>query len=331
MDIPAENNEQQDLIDKAVAEGGAYEILNKRLQDKGAELREMTQKLNDLRINEFGDSYMEAIGRIRIRTENNCIARDIVRVGDCLLFGYNVFIGLKKETAITDVFSLYRLTKNEEEFDAEEVSIEGSFLSDSRFVRDFNELYTYFKDTKLLQLMIRGDKLLASFQIGERLTDTRVFRWALSNDGDSKKIQYIDNRGERDMALPSPYDFEWLSTTREMITDTGRRQYLNIANTLFIEQKKGRLSVKVENNTPDGELIHTEKLEDENQALIDVQVEFAEIGSLILLKILPYRENSHRYLVYNRLTGKVVRIDMLGQACIQLPEDHGIIFPGGYY
>src|SRR5690606_27802413 len=37
------------------------------------------------------------------------------------------------------------------------------------------------------------------------------------------------------------------------------------------------------------------------------------------------------YLVFNSLTRKVERIDAIGQACIQLPEDHGIIFPGGYY
>ena len=35
--------------------------------------------------------------------------------------------------------------------------------------------------------------------------------------------------------------------------------------------------------------------------------------------------------MFNSLTGKVERIDAIGLACIQLPEDHGIIFPGGYY
>ena len=31
------------------------------------------------------------------------------------------------------------------------------------------------------------------------------------------------------------------------------------------------------------------------------------------------------------VTGKAVRQDAIVQACIQLPEDHGIFFPGGYY
>lgn len=331
MENSAETNTIQNVVDKAIVEGGAYEVLNRRLQEQGKRLYALAQELNGSRLKEFGDSQMEVIGRVRIRTENNCIARDIVRVGDCLLFGYNVFIGLKKETTVSDVFSLYRLTETEEGFDAEPVSPEGTFLTNSRFISDFNELYTYFKDTKLLQLMVRDDKLLASFQIGERYTDIRVFRWALPPDGNMQNIQYIDNRGERDIALPAPYDFEWQLATREMIIDTGRRIYLNILDTLFVEQKRGTLSIKVENNTEDGQVVHAEKVEDENQSLSDLKVEFAELGSLILLKMLPYRENDWRYSVYNKLTQKVERIDALGLACIQLPEDHGIIFPGGYY
>ena len=86
----------QDVLDKAVAEGGAYEVLHKRLLEQGQRLRQTAERLNASRLEEFGDSQMDVIGRVRIRTENNCIARDIVQVGDCLLFGYNVFIGLRK-------------------------------------------------------------------------------------------------------------------------------------------------------------------------------------------------------------------------------------------
>lgn len=332
MNQSAENTEQQNVVDKAVAEGGAYEILNKRLQEQANQLQTFTQQLNDRRIKEFGNKNMEAIGRIRVRTENNCIPRDIVRVGDCLLLGYNVFIGLKKETTISDVFSIYRLIEKENDFDVASVSIEESqFLTDPRFVSDFNELYTYYKNTKLIQLVVREDKLLASFQIGENITDVRVFRWALPSDGKTQHAKYIDNRGERDIALPSPYDFEWQATTREMLIDTARRVYINLLNILFIEHRKGSLFIKVEDNTENGELVHTEILEDENQSLGDIRLEFAELGSLILLKLLPYREQKWRYLVFNKLTKKIERIDALGLACIQLPEDHGIIFPGGYY
>ncbi|WP_347904345.1 DNA repair ATPase [Pseudomonas purpurea] len=318
----------QDVLDKAVAEGGAYEVLHRRLLDQGHRLRQTTEGLNQRRLEEFGNSRMEVIGRVRIRTENNCIARDIVQVGDCLLFGYNVFIGLKKETRVIDVFSLYRLVEEGDGNEAEPVPLEGTFLSAQGFLNDFNELYTYYKNTRLLQLAIRDGKLLASFQIGERITDIRVFRWSISLDG--RDVRYIDNRGERDIALPAPFDFEWKKATREMAVE-GRFPHLNILDTVFVETVGGDLTIKVENNTEDGLGIYREDVLDKTQSLDDAQFEFARLGSLILLKVLPYREEQWRYLVFNGLTRKVERIDAIGLACVQLPEDHGIIFPGGYY
>ena len=318
----------QDVLDKAVAEGGAYEVLHKRLLEQGQRLRQTAERLNASRLEEFGDSQMDVIGRVRIRTENNCIARDIVQVGDCLLFGYNVFIGLRKETGVADVFSLYRLVEGSEGYEAEPVPLGDSFLAAPGFVNDFNELYTYYNNTRLLQLAIRDGKLLASFQIGERITDIRVFRWSISSDG--SEVRYIDNRGERDIALPAPFDFEWQRATREMVVE-GRFPHLNILDTLFVETIGGDLTIKVENNTEVGLGIYREEVMDKTQSLDDAQVEFARLGSLLLLKVLPYREEQWRYLVFNSLTGKVERIDAIGLACIQLPEDHGIIFPGGYY
>src|SRR5690606_2206132 len=99
-------------VDQAVAQGGAYEVLRRRLADQGAQLRRIVDGLNARRLEEFGDSRMEVAGRFRIRTENNCVGRDIVQVGDdLLLFGYNVYIGLKTQTRIEDVFALYRLVE----------------------------------------------------------------------------------------------------------------------------------------------------------------------------------------------------------------------------
>ncbi|MFK8010598.1 MAG: DNA repair ATPase [Marinicellaceae bacterium] len=50
-----------------------------------------------------------------------------------------------------------------------------------------------------------------------------------------------------------------------------------------------------------------------------------------MLKILPYKEEKWRYFVYNSRNDEVLRIDSIGHACLQLPNDHGIIFPGGFY
>lgn len=315
-------------VDRAVAQGGAYEVLRRRLVEQGTRLRQLADALNQQRLEEFGDSRLEVDGRFRIRTENNCVGRDIVQVpGDRLLFGYNVYIGLKTQTRIEDVFGLYRLTHGPDGYDVVPVAAKDSFLGDEGFVRDFTELYAYYRHARLLQLIVSEGRLLAAFQIGERSTDIRVFRWSIDNAGE---LAYIDSRGERDIALPPPFDFEWTRATRELAVD-GRHPHLNILDTIFVETTGGDLTVKVENNTETGEGIYSEPVEDRTQSIDDAIFDFAQVGSLILLKILPYREEQWRGLIYNTLTGKVVRNDAIAQACVQLPEDHGVIFPGGYY
>lgn len=318
---------EQEVLDKAVFEGGAYEVLHKRLQEQGKQLKQLIEELNKKRLEEFHHSEIEVIGRVRIRTENNCLPRDIVRVGEFLLFGYNVFLGLKRETQINDVFSLYRLVETEEGFDVEPVSSDNTFLAEAGFVKDFLELYSYYKDARLLQLTVRDSKLLASFQMGDKITDIRVFRWSLSTD--QKTVKYVDNRGERDIALPNPFDFEWHRVTRDMHV-LGQHSHINILDTIFVETIGGDLTVKIENNTSTGLGIYSEPVLDKSQSLNDASIEYVKLGSLILLKILPYREEDYRYLVFNCITQTVLRIDAIGQSCVQLPEDHGIIFPGGY-
>jgi len=311
--------------DSMVGDSGSYELLKKRLAGHGDALLSGAQALNAARVAEFGRNEQALILRTRARTENNCVARDIVRIGDRLLFGYNVFIGLRKETTVGDVFALYRLAETGDEL--ETLPLTGSFLEDPRFVSDFRELHAYYKQATLTQLRVTQDKLLAAFQIGQQLHDLRVFRWNLENNGE---LRYIDNRGERDMALPPSHDFEWTPTRREDQVG-GRHPHVNILDTVFVETVGGDLTVKIENNTETGLGIYSEPVEDKSQSLDDAEIAYARLGLLILLRIKPYREQTVRYLVFNTRTQSVTRIDAIGVSCIQLPEDHGIIFPGGYY
>ena len=210
------SHNQSEQTDQAVASGNAYELIKKRLTEQGSRLEQQTAKLNQARLAEFGSTQMQVIARTRIRTEYNCVAQDMVQVGDYLLFGYNVFMGLKRASNIKDVLSLYRLidpankngdnnsenvvdTENsattantestadnsnsnehtEQEYQLEEVDLKNTFLDQEAFVQDFNELYRYYKQTRLIQLTVKDSKLLLAFQIGERITDIRVFRFAL--------------------------------------------------------------------------------------------------------------------------------------------------------
>ncbi|MCW7536566.1 DNA repair ATPase [Aquabacterium sp. A7-Y] len=324
---PADASDGAALSEALVADSGSYELLKKRLAVQGEALHAKTQALNEARLAAFGRSDQALVLRTLARTENNCVARDIVRIGGQLLFGYNVYIGLRRETSVGDVFALYRLAEHDGADELEPLPLVGSFLDDARFTADFRELYAYYKQATLLQLRVTADKLLASFQIGQQLHDVRVFRWSIARDG---SVAYLDNRGERDIALPPSHDFEWTATRREDHVG-GKHPHVNILDTVFVETVGGDLTVKIENNTETGLGIYSEPVEDKHQSLTDAEIAYARLGQLILLRIKPYRETALRYLVYNIRTQKVERIDAIGGSCVQLPEDHGIVFPGGYY
>ncbi|WP_418514614.1 DNA repair ATPase [Deinococcus sp. RM] len=306
--------------------GGSFEVLRRRLDALGAQVRVAAEGLNAARVAEYGDSRLSLLGRAHIRTAQASVGRDLVQVGDVMLFGFNVTHGLKARTELADVFALYRLTHEGGAFDVQPAALEGSFLTDPAFVRDFEELYAYYRHARLLQLEIRAGRLLASFQIGERLTDRRVFRWDLTGEG----ARYLDARGERDLSPLPPFDFEWTRAGRDQEV-SGRFPHLNILDTLFVETAGGTLTVKVENNTETGEGIYSEPVEERTQGLDDATFEFARVGRLILLRVLPYREKTWRGLIFDTLTGRVTREDAVTRGCVQLPEEHGIVFPGGYY
>lgn len=325
MGSAVSDTEQQE---QTLESGGVYDVIRKRLEEHGSDLSKKVSKLNSKREEDFGTTNITVLGSCRVRTENNCIPRDIVCVGDLFLFGYNVYIGLKTETKVSDVFSLYRQRNQNDGLELDHVPLEGTLLDDPEFVSDFKELYQYYKDSKLVQLRrgIKG-KLLAIFQTGSAITDQKVFRWQVSVTGE---VTYIDNRGEHDNIVPASHDFEWTFTTREDHV-RGKHSHINILDEVFVETIGGDLTIKVENNTDDGKGIYSEKVEDKNQSLQDAQIAYAKVGSLIVLKIRPYKEKDWRYLIFNSRTQKVKRIDQIGLSAVQLPEDHGVIFPGGYY
>ncbi|GAB3439877.1 DNA repair ATPase [Streptomonospora sediminis] len=332
-------------------DAGTYEVLYSRLAAQATELARRAEALNTRRVEVFGGNELHLAGTARIRTENNCVPRDIISVNGFMLFGYNVFIGLKPETKISDVFSLHTFnrggaggaeggeadggaggadaagTTGAFRFDTAEFAELPELLAAPRFQRDFGELYRYYRETRLMQLRRVDEKLLAVFQTGPETSDVRVLRWEIGATG---AISYLDNRGDRDHVFPPPYDFEWTAATRDDHVP-GRHPHISILGELFVETVGGTLTVKVENNTEVGEGVYSEPVDEPLQSLADAEVGYARIGALILLRVLPYNETEARYLVFNTRTKDVVRLDGIGQACRRLPDDQGIIFPGGYY
>ncbi|MCD0450388.1 DNA repair ATPase [Actinocorallia sp. API 0066] len=299
-------------------DAGTYEVLRSRLTAQAASLKEAAAALNARRTEVFGGSELRLVGTERIRTENHCVPRDIVAVGGVMLFGYNVYVGMRPETAVSDVFSAHAFAREGDRFAFTETV--APILREPGFVKDFGDLYRYYRDTRLLQLRMLDGKLLAVFQTG---TDQRVLRW--SADG-----TYLDNKGDRDNVYPPPFEFAWTATTRDDHVP-GRHPHISIQGEVFVETVGGDLTIKIENNTETGEGVYSEPVDEPLQSLADADISYARVGALILLRIRPYNEEVVRHLVFNTRTKTVVRLDGIGQACRRLPEDHGIIFPGGYY
>jgi len=311
--------EETNIDNNMQLEGGTYEIIQGRLQKQKSELLSRLSQLNDARKNVFGSVETKLIANNRINTENNCIARDIVTIGGTCFFGYNVHFGLRTDITLADVFSVYT-------YDNDHFTIKSlDQLEDPTFIDDFTNLYKYYRNTIFSKFAIVGNYLHMVFQLSESITDIKTFKW-LINDG---ALQYIDNRSEHEFKFPNQHEFNWVESTRDNHV-YGKHSHISILDKVFVETIGGDLTIKIEDNTDDGKGIYDEPVLHPDQTLDDGQYKYADLGNLIALEIKPFQEQS-RYFVYNHKIQEVKKIDSIGDACILLPDDQGIIFADGYY
>ncbi|TRV74676.1 AAA family ATPase [Streptomyces sp. 130] len=300
---------------------GDYDVLRRRLRTHATELARRATDLNARRTEAFGATGLALLGSEQIRTHRPCTPRDLVALGGELLFGFERGPGRQDAPAVDDVLALYT---------AGLAPGTGTPLTDASFVREFDGLHRYFRDARLLRLRRTEGRLLAVFRTGETAEDIRVLRWALNPDGSPGA--FLDARGERDHVFPPSHDFTWTPAGREAHI-AGRHPHIAIGceAELYVDTLGGTLTVKTVNDTeaPDG--IYEEPVTEPLQSLADAEVEYAELGPLVLLRVRPYKEETRRHLVFNALLGTVTRLDGIGPACRRLPEDQGIIFPGGFY
>ena len=301
-------------------ERGTYEIILNRLHSHADDLRTRLGQLNDERRDVFGSIATELISNQRITTENNCTPRDIVPIGDRFIFGYNVHMGLKTRTELSDVFSVFEFSDGS--MHAQPLDL----LKVGAFEDEFFALYKYYKDTQFAKFHVIGPHLFLVFRVGRSATDTKSFKFLI--DGDS--LTYIDNRSDHEVVFPDQHDFKWVQTTREQHR-AGEHPHISIHDRVFVETVGGDLTIKIEDNTDDGSGIYEEHVDEPDQTLDDADIFYSIVGNLILLKIKPFKEDDFRYLVFNEKTRTVSRIDSIANACVLLPEDHGLIFSNGYY
>ncbi|MFJ6609882.1 DNA repair ATPase [Streptomyces sp. NPDC091289] len=311
-------------------DAGAYEVLRRRLSAQAGELVRRAEALNVRRTEEFGSTGLRLLATEQVRTERASVPRDLVAVGGRLLFGFERGPGARGEAGVDDVLLVRDAEGDSGAAEGGGPTAGATLLDDDGFRREFASLHRYFRDARLLRLRRVNGKLLAVFRTGENAEDIRVLRWALGADGTPGA--FLDAQGERDHVFPPSHDFEWTVAGREAHVP-GRHPHIAIGKGggLFVDTLGGTLTVKVTDDTESPDGIYEEPVDEPLQSLADADVEYAEVGPLVLLRVRPYKETDWRYLVFNSLLSSVQRLDSIGPACHRLPEDQGIIFPGGYY
>ncbi len=311
----------------------AYALLRGRLEAAAGELTTRANSLNAMRLEAFGSSPFELLGTERVRTEANAVPRDVANIGDQLVLAYNAVSGVSDNVRPEDIFAVHHLELGDDvasdapgqvSFSPNPEGLTGSVLDDDQFRRDFEELHTYFKQTSLQQLYRTGNRLLAVFRTGSGVGDIRVLRWEISPDNE---LRYLDARGERDHSFPASQDVEWTKSTRADHLD---RSLIKLSERVLINPLGGSLQILLDDGGA-GSLLLEDRLEHADQSLQDCEISWAVAGDLVLVDLLPYGENDHRYYVVNRLAHSAVRLDSLGDAFRQLPDDQGLIFPEGVY
>ncbi len=311
--------QKEDKDQKNILEEGTYEIIQGRLQKQKEALQNRLGQLNQERSKVFGSVETKLIANNRINTENNCVARDIITIGDISIFGYNVHFGLRTEVKLDDVFSIYSYDGNQF------IDKNLDYLNNDVFILDFTNLYKYYRNTIFSKFAIIGNYLHMVFQLSESVSDIKTFKWLIS-DG---SLTYIDNRSEHEFVFPNQHEYQWQEVSREAHF-YGKHPHISILDKVFVETVGGDLTIKIENNTDDGKGIYNENVTHVDQTLDDGQYRFADLGNLIVLEIKPFQEAT-RYFVYNHKIQEVKRINSIKDAAILLPNDQGIIFSNGYY
>ncbi|MFG1810014.1 DNA repair ATPase [Streptomyces sp. NPDC049040] len=282
----------------------AYDVLRDRLAGAARELAERAEELNTARQEVFGGGELRLAGTERLGTERPSLPADVAPAAGRLLFAAN-------PARVADVGDVFRLRDGDE-------PVPG-LLDDPQFVRDFRELHRYYRQTRLLRLRALEGRLLAVFRTGPSAADVKALGWRVEADGGHVYQGTARDTAEADGGA---YAVQWAPAGREAHVP-GRRPHLALGG-VTVDPTGGTLTITV------GGTVHEEPVDDALQSLADAEVEHASVEPLLLLRVRPYHEDADRYFAVNTRTEQVERLDAIGQACLRLPDEQGVIFPGGY-
>ncbi|CAH7347196.1 conserved hypothetical protein [Vibrio chagasii] len=310
-------------VSKALLDGGSFDIIRRRLINHADKLNSKVDSLNSSRRDEFGGGALDLAGSINLLTPANCTPVDMARVGSKLLFGFETKLGIKSKLEMSDIFAVYQLQDNNEQLT--EIPLSESFLSDSVFKKDLEQLLTYNKSARLKQLYRKNDQLYILFSLNDSGRDYQFFSFDLAN---AEKPAYLGHESGRPKA-ESTTNFAWQRLSDSDTAGTLTKLF-SLDDSLYIGTEAGKLIFKVNDNSANGMTILEEDLQNSYQRLNDMIVHMATEGNLVFAKVKALDEPSERYYIFNKITQKVVRADGIANGVQSLPEDHGVIFSNGF-
>ena len=163
-------------------------------------------------------------------------------------------------------------------------------------------------------------------QIGATVSDAKVFRLRDRRQGRARRTSTRAARTTTSRRAVTP------SSGRRRAARTrspGRTRTSTSSNEVFVETVGGDLTIKVENNTKDGQgHLPRARRRPEPDARRRRDRLRARRRGLILLKIKPFREQKYALpRLQPAHARRAARRRASGVACVELPEDHGIDLP----
>ncbi|WP_051063094.1 DNA repair ATPase [Ilumatobacter nonamiensis] len=311
--------------------GGSYDLLRRRVATQTGALEDIAHAIDADRVEAFGSVGLALTGADRLATDLACLPRDIARIGNLLLLGFNLDVELSVQQP-EQVFALYEVADIES--DQPQLSPIAdddprNFLADPEFRTEFDKLVRFFGKTRFSDLRTTQNQLLAVFQVGDRIDDVRVFRWTLTGERTTRTATFVDARGDRDYTWPPPHDQRWTTASRED-QRAGAHPVVSIQDEVFVGFRGGRLQLRVETGEGGSHAEIDETIANSGQSLADLRVDHLTVGDILLIRVHLYEEDPRTY-VFSRRSRTGRRVDAAGVASRLLPGGEGLIFPGGYH
>lgn len=322
-DVPAADDSGD-----ASLSGGNYALLRRRLAGQATAMADAAAAIDTERVATYGSTRLALVGASRISTTVPCTPRDIARVGDVLVLGFNTDLELGSVTP-AHVFGLYRaIDQGGDHLELQPIAADDAdnLLADPAFRTDFDKLYRFYGKARFTDLRVANNQLLAVFSVGDRPDDIQALRWTVTDTG---AVTYLDARGDRDYRWPSAHDVDWQTATRED-QRAGAHPTTAVLDEVFVGFRNGRLQLRVDAGSGTSHAEIDEPIDHPNQSLTDVTVHYATTGDVLLITVELYGEAARSY-VFARSTRTGKRVDAAGRTSRILPGGDGIIFCGGFH